>query len=606
MKKKILITGMVVLIPMSLMAGSGDLNNDGRIDVADVVELVNYLQGKASNYFDTLEADVNDDGFVDEKDIECLVNAIIPGSQKQDPVYPDPDNVPDPDIYSVVTEATCNDAIGTIKISDSPINGLATYFGTNDSGIEQFPYAGVDFNVGGNRFAEHLEKYELPHNSLVDFHESDYITGGTGNAGKIFFTVNHQGDEDFDIKKYEINLEDSKGNTSPVKLNNAQESNAQLIWSVDKKVFEESSIDKNNGLYVVDATINERDLDPSKFQIEKFINFQKLKSEIKVHIDNILNNLGESTESYRSNKLLLKNFIRELCNIHHDLLENNLASDASYISYSPQRMTFFKKEDGVAIRKGQSDINILTTAVKPLSYNTFWEYEYSKKYDGINERDFERAISRLSLDIREKWGDKSQNVGVLSLSESEKSVTLKFIDSNETFVVENCDYWDDLRQVDVVSGCLDVVNEKLAILLKTFTLDYSTDRAEERINNYLTNKSDDVIIPFNNHLFTHAVSPIILFETNNGVNRLYEGMFVNQGVMHAYLTSGTMELLVPAYKKYVALEKNGTLLQSFVLSGSTKSFDFKLTEPGDYTIIHSCVDYFGYVVTKKYTIHVVE
>ena len=75
--------------------------------------------------------------------------------------------------------------------------------------------------------------------------------------------------------------------------------------------------------------------------------------------------------------------------------------------------------------------------------------------------------------------------------------------------------------------------------------------------------------------------------------------------MHAYLTSGTMELLVPAYKKYVALEKNGTLLQSFVLSGSTKSFDFKLTEPGDYTIIHSCVDYFGYVVTKKYTIHVV-
>jgi len=605
MKKKILITGMLTLIPMSLLAGSGDLNNDGHIDVADVVELVNYLQGKASNYFNTLEADVNDDGFVDENDLECLVNAIIPGSQKQDPVYPDPDNVPEPNIYPVVTEATCNDAIGTIKISDFPINGLATYYGTNDSGIDQFPFAGIDFNVGGNRLAEYLEIYELPHNGLVDFDEGDYITGGTGNAGKIFFTINHQVDEDFDIKKYDIKLEDSKGNTSPVKLNNAQKSSAQLIWFLDKKVFEESSIDQNNGLYVVDVTINERDLDPSKFQIEKFINFQKLKSEIKVHIDNILNNLGESTESYRSNKLLLKNFIRELCNIHHDLLENNLASDASYISYSPQRMTFFKKEDGVAIRKGQSDINILTTAVKPLSYNTFWEYEYSKKYKGINERDFERAISRLSLDIREKWGDKSQNVGVLSLSESEKSVTLKFIDSNETFVVENCDYWDDLRQVDVVSGCLDVVNEKLAILLKTFTLDYSTDRAEERINNYLTNKSDDVIIPFNNHLFTHAVSPIILFETNNGVNRLYEGMFVNQGVMHAYLTSGTMELLVPAYKKYVALEKNGTLLQSFVLSGSTKSFDFKLTEPGDYTIIHSCVDYFGYVVTKKYTIHVV-
>jgi hypothetical protein len=65
-----------------------------------------------------------------------------------------------------------------------------------------------------------------------------------------------------------------------------------------------------------------------------------------------------------------------------------------------------------------------------------------------------------------------------------------------------------------------------------------------------------------------------------------------------------MELLVPAYRKYVAVEKNGMLLEAEVLPGNTLTHDFDLSEPGDYKIIISCVDYFGYVVTKKYDVYV--
>jgi hypothetical protein len=65
-----------------------------------------------------------------------------------------------------------------------------------------------------------------------------------------------------------------------------------------------------------------------------------------------------------------------------------------------------------------------------------------------------------------------------------------------------------------------------------------------------------------------------------------------------------MELLVPAFKKYVALKKNGQLLQSEVLPGNAQEYEFDLTEKGDYTVILSCVDYFGFVITKKYDIHV--
>jgi hypothetical protein len=65
-----------------------------------------------------------------------------------------------------------------------------------------------------------------------------------------------------------------------------------------------------------------------------------------------------------------------------------------------------------------------------------------------------------------------------------------------------------------------------------------------------------------------------------------------------------MELLAPAYKKYVALKKDGMLLQSEVLPGNTLTYDYDLSEKGDYTVILSCVDYFGYVITKKYNVHV--
>ena len=151
---------------------------------------------------------------------------------------------------------------------------------------------------------------------------------------------------------------------------------------------------------------------------------------------------------------------------------------------------------------------------------------------------------------------------------------------------------------------MDAVNDKLAKLLKTYTLGTAVDKAENRINTWIDKASDMLTEWINKHLFTRALAPIIIFETSNGMDRLCEGMFVNRGIMHAYLTSGTMELLAPAYKKYVALKKDGMLLQSEVLPGNTLTYDYDLSEKGDYTVILSCVDYFGYVITKKYNVHV--
>ena len=514
-------------------------------------------------------------------------------------------------ITDITINATRNDIFGILNMPGINIPALAAYYGTNDAGIEEFPVAGVDFNVGGGRLACFLEENELPYDGFVNFGSSDYITNPYGNAGQIFFTVNSNDFQNFDISKFaKIQIENSVGEVAPITLGNVRRSGARITWALGKKFYQETGKVTDNGFYTAEATIAEGDLDPTKFQIEKFIDLKKLQSEIKSRIKDIRDVEGEYSnpaDTYRGPKAVFKNFVREIAGLVFGLFKNDL-TETDYktnASYSPQRLAFYVEKDGKYVRKGQTgDINLLVTAVKPLSYNTFYEYEKSKEDNWAIEDVLERAISRIAREIKERWGDMGVSAKIVSINDSEESVTIKLNSKTETIKVSNAGYMTDLKKAIEVNGGLDAVNDKLAKLLKTYTLGQAAESAAERINTYLDKASDYLTNLINKHLFTRAVAPIIIFETNNGMDRLCQGMFINRGTMHAYLTSGTMELLAPAYKKYVALKKSGQLLQAEVLPGNTQEYEFDLNEKGDYTIILSCVDYFGYVITKKYDVHV--
>ena len=69
------------------------------------------------------------------------------------------------------------------------------------------------------------------------------------------------------------------------------------------------------------------------------------------------------------------------------------------------------------------------------------------------------------------------------------------------------------------------------------------------------------------------------------------------------------ELLAPAYKKYVALVKNGKVVegQSYLTTNggeNFKSVKLNLTEKGDYTIVYSAIDFNGNQISKKYNVTV--
>ena len=506
-------------------------------------------------------------------------------------------------ITSTEVEATRSDVLGVMNLPGFNLKALAAYYGSNDNTIDKFPYAGYDFNVGGAGFASYLEKDELPYNGFVKF-EGDLITDTYGNAGQVYFTVNTTNYENLDISKFTtITVENSAGEISPVKLSNIHKSTARITWQLGKIFFEETGKKVDNGLYVADATIAEKDLNATRFGIEKFIDLKKIQNDLKARIDDVRAVEGENGDV--STKARFKNFIREAAGLVYGLFQNDLtATDyRTNASYSPQRLAFYAENDGKLVRKAQTKIDILTTAVKPLSYNTFWEYEKTKDGNWVIEEALEKAISKLAKVIRDKWGYMGVTVKIVSINESDKSIVVRFESKTET-VKFNDAYFEDLKKAINMNGGLDVVNAKLAKLLYPYSLGNAANAVAIRINKYLDKASDQLSEWITKHLFTRAIAPIIIFETNTGMDRLCEGMIFNKGTMHAYLTSGTMELLAPAYKKYVALKKGGSLLQAEVLPGSTQTYDFDLSEKGEYTIILSCVDYYGYVITKKYHVYV--
>ena len=82
--KKLLAILVACLMPICLIAGSGDVNGDGNFNAADIVELLNHLNGKPTKNFNVSEADVNNDGVVDENDVAALSYTILSAKIKEE------------------------------------------------------------------------------------------------------------------------------------------------------------------------------------------------------------------------------------------------------------------------------------------------------------------------------------------------------------------------------------------------------------------------------------------------------------------------------------------------------------------------------------------
>jgi len=71
----ILITSISLEVPEVL--NPGDANGDDKVNAADIVEMVNAKNGKASEHFNLTNADINHDGYITQDDIDAVVKLIM-------------------------------------------------------------------------------------------------------------------------------------------------------------------------------------------------------------------------------------------------------------------------------------------------------------------------------------------------------------------------------------------------------------------------------------------------------------------------------------------------------------------------------------------------
>ena len=79
MKKKLAILAGLLMVAVAGFTGNifGDANGDGRVDMADVVAVVNAAMGHAPDNFDEAMADINGNGKVDEEDASLLAESLF-------------------------------------------------------------------------------------------------------------------------------------------------------------------------------------------------------------------------------------------------------------------------------------------------------------------------------------------------------------------------------------------------------------------------------------------------------------------------------------------------------------------------------------------------
>ena len=162
----------------------------------------------------------------------------------------------------------------------------------------------------------------------------------------------------------------------------------------------------------------------------------------------------------------------------------------------------------------------------------------------------------------------------------------------ESSLEEFKDYKDDIK--DIASD------------IESYVLTGSAAKLAPSFNSVLKNIANAIVGGIKNHALTRAVTPIVLFSTTDGIQLLKSGITVQPGIMPINVTSPTEELLVPAFARYVAVisTDNGRVVQADVVPGGTQLFDLDLTRSGNYKIIVSSVDYYGFIINKRYDVTV--
>ncbi len=474
-------------------------------------------------------------------------------------------------------------------------------------------------------------------NKTVDI-KKGYTNSEAGNAGIVYFTVNPS---NIDASLVDLSLVNSKGEKKYVELGKITPASKELVWGGLS-----TRADGDVTLWQAPATIDFENT--PEVSLSQVVDFKSIASNVK--------SLINDAKGVEANKASVKSTGKALLTDAAKLVAN-LAS--VNIPQMPALALKAQWKDTVGTRSVISDYSIAATAYKPFAFNALNGVDLGgnvdltkidnffkkivdnimKDIDGINLDGLK--IGKIEIDDYSAY-DKSQNLYIwqkIDLTTEKKTVkdgsgndqTITYVtavsvdikitstskapegytsagnfkvDADMSQAIKDL-IGDDTKGVnktlaDANKAIQDIVDQVKNIIKKADDAAAKAKNLEDRATDYLQsyiNKSINFISS------GRILEPILLVDGKNGIARAtgtYEA-----GTYTFVPTTMNYEILAPAFKKYVAVVKGGTIKESYLENGTNlKSVKLNLTEKGDYTIVYSALDFNGNQISKKYNVTV--
>ena len=496
-------------------------------------------------------------------------------------------------IYDVKVEETIDPVIGTINMPGISVPTLMSYYGLNASGITAFPTKkssvhvynndGADTELTAGQYSSQIDPF-MDGVSPIRFEGvGTQLAQYTNNAGTIYFSLNPVG---VDITGVTFDLIDSKGNVYPYEISDIKSSDHDLTFALGKhgEIINEGET-TNVNLYEAKVHLPMAKWSEAiSYNLDDTWKVLGNMSEISNMIQKVKDAKNESGKTEAS-KVLIKEALQWLQNQYQKTYQNKYK-----MKYQALRATG-------KVNVAKSSTKIVVAAVEPLSYKTFWMLDYDGKnaiQANVDAEAIEKAVAAALRVIGKKASEIKNGI---TGSGSTSTIDGHTINAGQLAAA----------QIKVIVDNIPYANNVLDKLKNLYHAAQSNDIAaiNASASNFLSKVSAKIASVAGDNYFFNSVSPIVLFEGAEGIDRLVPGLTIDCNAsaykLNVILTSPTEEYLVPAMYKYIAVRKGDKIIDSKILPGNQKVTNIYLGY-GECEVIYQTVDYAGYVVTKSYPV----
>lgn len=464
-----------------------------------------------------------------------------------------------------------------------------------------------------------------------------------GNAGTLYLTINPN---TVDFTGVTLGMESSAGNASPVKLSPLAYSDRELTFGFTRSA--------DNGFYEAKATLAAGDIDAAKMKID----YTTLESEAKDIIKNkdkasvltfgaaLLNSVKDVMPAYGV-KASWKDETEG--NTHNLFSEYGLATTAiKPLSYA------FLKDFKVNLPGEEKLQNLLNKIFNKINTTINLNMpDFSDVNINFGTIDISSIDTKITVNFQYVLQDADGKPVYVLVTNKEGKLTWK--STNETEITYDGTTWHDANTGDVIEfhqininkdidvdlyntlkEIIDKVNAQWTSaqndLTKMLNEIQKLNNVNNQINASISNIKNDVKSELSklisraynklNSIFSsapnRALQPVLVAKTGDKIKLLSRSLITPtkvSGSLTLYPTSFSLELLAPAYKKFVAVTDvfnadgseaaasigqaaNGENMKTVI--DSEKSCTMNGQAGYIYEISYSAVDYHGKVTTKKF------